>query len=92
MMFFNDISLPEMKGDAFKINLKPYAQAKACKIPIPYMDQLKKQLDEVKHLGVISAYEEPSTSCHPLVIAPKKDSDEPKICIDFTHLNKVYPA
>ena len=35
---FDDTSLPEMKGDAFKINLKPdaqpYAQAKARKIPI----------------------------------------------------------
>ena len=89
---FDDTSLPEMKGDAFKINLKPdaqpYAQAKARKIPIPYMDQLKKQLDEMERLGVISAHEEPSTWCHPIVIAPKKDSDELRICIDFTHLNK----
>ena len=62
---FDDTSLPEMKDDAFNINLKPdaqpYAQAKARKIPIPYMDQLKKQLDEMEHLGVISAHEEPST-------------------------------
>ena len=89
---FDDTSLPEMKGDAFKVILKPdaqpYAQAKARKIPIPYMDQLKKQLDEMEHLGVISAHEEPSTWCHPIVIAPKKDSDELRICIDFTHLNK----
>ena len=93
---YNDISddtiLPEMKDDSFKINLKPdvqpYAQAKARKIPIPYMDQLKKQLDEMERLGVISVHEEPSTWCHPMVIAPKKDSDELRICIDFTHLNK----
>ena len=89
---FDDTSLPEMKGDPFKINLRPdaqpYAQAKARKIPIPYMDQLKKQLDEMERLGVISAHEEPSTWCHPIVIAPKKDSDELRICIDFTHLNK----
>ena len=47
---YNDVfdvtSLPEIKGDAFKINLKPdeppYAQAKARKISIPYMGQLKK--------------------------------------------------
>jgi hypothetical protein len=89
---FDDTILPEMKGDAFKINLKPdvqpYAQAKARKIPIPYMDQLKKQLDEMERLDVISVHEEPSTWCHPIVIAPKKDSDELRICIDFTHLNK----
>ena len=89
---FDDTSLPEMKGDALKINLKPDAQpcvqAKARKIPVPYMDQLKKQLDEMEHLGVTSPNEEPSTWCHLIVIAPKKDSDELRICIDFTHLNK----
>ena len=62
---FDDTSLPEMKSDAFKINLKPdaqpHAQAKAWKIPIPYMDQLKKQLDEMERLGVIFAHKEPST-------------------------------
>jgi hypothetical protein len=89
---FDDTSLPEMNGDVFKIHLKPdaqpYAQAKARRIPIPYMDQLKKQLDEMERLGVISSHKEPSTWCHPIVIAPKKDSDELRICIDFTHLNK----
>ena len=52
------------------------------------MGQLKKQLDEMEHLGIIFAHEEPSTWCHPIVIAPKKDSDELRVCIDFTHLNK----
>ena len=81
-----------MNGDAFKIHLKPdaqpYARAKARRIPIPYMDQLKKLLDEMKRLGVISSHKKPSTCCHPIVIAPKKDNDKLRICIDFTHLNK----
>ena len=89
---FNDNILPEMKGDPFKINLKPdaqpYAQLRARKIPIPYLQQLEAQLHEMKRLGVISTHEEPSPWCHPIVIAPKKDSDELRICIDFTHLNK----
>ena len=89
---FDDTSLPEMKGDAFKINLKPdaqpYAQVKVRKIPVPYMDQLKKQLDKMERLGVTSAHEKPSTWCHPIVIAPKKNSDELRISIDFTNLNK----
>ena len=81
-----------MSGKLFKINLKPdatpCAQLKARKIPIPYLDQLKKQLNEMEQLGVISAYEEPSAWSHPIVIAPKKDSDELQICIDFTRLNR----
>ena len=52
------------------------------------MDQLKKQLQEMENLGVISAHEKPSTLCHPIVIAPRKDSDELRIRMDFTHLNK----
>ena len=43
---FNDATLPEMKGDSFKINFKPdaqpYAQLKVRRIPIPYLQQLKK--------------------------------------------------
>ena len=81
-----------MSGEPFKINLKPdatpYAQLKARKIPIPYLDQLKKQLNEMEQLGVISAYEGPSPWCHPIVIAPKKDTDELRICIDVTRLNR----
>ncbi len=85
-MTYSDTSLPEMNGDAFKIHLKPdaqpYAQAKARKILIPYMDQFRKQLDEMERLRVISSHKEPSTWCHPIVITPKKDSDELRICVD----------
>ena len=82
-----------MNGDAFEIHLKPdappYAQAKAGKILLPYMDQLKKQLDEMERLGVISSHEEPSSWCHLIVIALKKESDEVRICIDFTPPNNL---
>jgi hypothetical protein len=75
---FDDTIFPEMKGDAFKINLKPdvqaYAQEKARKIPIPYLDQLRKQLDEMERLGVISVHESKSQALgviqsyiHPIV-------------------------
>ena len=42
----------------------------------------------MEYLGIIFAHEEPYTWCHLIVIAPKKDSDELRVCIDFTHLNK----
>ena len=83
-MHLNEIHL---KPDA-----PPYAQAKAGKIPLPYMDQLKKQLDEnheMERLGVISSHEEPSSWCHLIVIALKKESDEVRICIDFTPPNNL---
>ena len=81
-----------MSREPFKINLKPnatpYAQLKARKIPIPYLEQLKKKLQEMEQLGVISPHEEASPWCHPIVIAPTKGTDELRICIDFTRLNK----
>ena len=89
---FNDANFPEMKGDSFNINLKPdaqpYAQLKAKQIPTPYLQQLKKQLEEMERLGIISTHEEPSSWCHPIVIAPKKHRDELRNCIDFIHLNR----
>ena len=89
---FDETVLPAMSGEPFEINLKPnatpYAQLKARRIPIPYMEQLKRQLHDMEKLGVISPHEEPSPCCHPIVIAPKKGTDELRICIDFTRLNK----
>ena len=46
------------------------------------------QFHDMEKLGVISPHEEPSPWCHPIVIAPKKGTDELRICIDFTRLNK----
>ena len=43
----------------------------------------------MEHFGVTSVHEEPSAWCHPIAIAPKRDSDKLRICPDFTHLNKL---
>ena len=64
----------------------PYAQLKARNIPLPYLEQ--QQLSEMEQLQIISAFEEPGPWCHPIVIAPKKDTVEIRICIDFTRLNQ----
>ena len=48
-----------------------------------------KQLQEMEQLGIISPHEEPNPWRHPIVIAPKKDTDELRICVDSTHLNKL---
>lgn len=42
----------------------------------------------MEQLRIISAFKEPSNWCHPIVIAPKKDTVEIRICIDFTRLNQ----
>ena len=72
---FDETVQPAMSGKPFKINLKRDATLKGQKVPIPYLDQLKKQLNEMEQLGVISAYEDFSAWCQPIVIALKKDID-----------------
>ena len=73
---FDESVVPAMSGESFKNNLKPnatpYAQLKARKFPIPYMEQLKKQLHDVEQLGIISPHEESSPRYHLIVIAAKK--------------------
>ena len=71
----NDPTLPEMKGDSSKI-------------PIPYLQQLNKKFEEMERFRIISTHREPSLWCHPTVIALKKHSDELKICIGFSFLNR----
>ena len=57
---FDETVLPAMSGESFKINLKanatPYAQLKARKIPIPYMEQLKRQLHDMEKLNFKSNF------------------------------------
>ncbi|CAB4041284.1 Hypothetical predicted protein, partial [Paramuricea clavata] len=91
---FDEKNFPEMKFDAFKINLKPdfqpYAKRRQGKSRFSTWINLRSNLMKwnVLVLSSVHDHEEPSTWCHPIVIVPKKDSDELRICIDFTRLNK----
>lgn len=62
---FDETVLPVMSGRSFKITLKPNAtpnDKRARKITVPYLEQLKKQLQEMEQLGVISLHDKPSPS------------------------------
>lgn len=76
---FDATVLSAMSGEPFKINFKPnatpYAQLKARKCAISYLEQLKKQLQEKEQLRVMPPHKEPSPWCHPIVIAQKKGTD-----------------
>jgi hypothetical protein len=81
-----------MKGESFKIHLEPNATAFSVssprRIPLPLMDRLKDELQELQKQGIIRPVTEPTQWCAPIVIAPKKDPAQIRLCVDFRHLNK----
>ena len=85
---FNDIpgrtSLVEHKidvGDAKPIRQRPY------RIPWAQRDAVKRELEMMEHHGIIE--ESVSEWAQPVVIVPKKDSQEVRICVDFREVNKL---
>ena len=93
-VFKEDGQLKEMVGPPMVIELEPHAQPrrtyKAYSIPLHWQEKVKTQLEKMEEKGVIEdvpANEVPEWS-HPMVVVPKKNSDEPRITVDFTALNK----
>ncbi|KAJ8364759.1 hypothetical protein SKAU_G00135900 [Synaphobranchus kaupii] len=72
--------------------LKPDTKAVSLKVPrrvpLPLMGKVKKELERMEQLGVISRIEEPTEWCSGMVVAPKK-SGEIRICVDLSPLNNA---
>ncbi|XP_062399854.1 uncharacterized protein K02A2.6-like [Sardina pilchardus] len=76
----------------YTINLKPDAKPFSLKVPrrvpLPLMGKVKQELERMEKLGVISRVEAPTEWCCGMVVAPKKNKDEVRICVDMTPLNQ----
>ena len=75
----------------YTIKLKPGAKPVALKAPrrvaLPLLGKVKAELERMVQLGVISRIEEPTDWCCGMVVAPKKNKDQVRICVDLTPLN-----
>ncbi|KAK7878780.1 hypothetical protein WMY93_030940 [Mugilogobius chulae] len=71
-----------------KPDAKPFSLKVPRRVPLPLMGKVKKELERMEQLGVISRVEEPTEWCCGMVVAPKKDKDEVRICVDMTPLNE----
>ena len=84
--------LKAMNFDPMDIRLKPDARPfrinTARTIPHSYRDQVKNQLDEMVRKGIIETVSEPSEWCHPIVVVSKKCTDEKRLTVDLTKLNR----
>ena len=84
--------LRTMPGELFSIKLQtdatPLCVNTPRRVPFPQRDALKAQLDKLHAQGVIVPVTQPTPWCSPIVVVPKKNTDEVRLCVDFTHLNK----
>ena len=81
-----------MPGESFRITLredsKPFCVFTPRQIPLPNREKLKEQLDKLPAADIIAPVTEATDCCAPIVVAMKKNTDEIRLCVDFTKLNK----
>ena len=81
-----------MEGETFNISLMEGTKSFCAKaprtIPFAYRDELKKELDQLLQQGIITPVTEPTEWCAPIVVAPKKDTDRIRLCVDLSRLNR----
>ena len=81
-----------MEGEKFHISLtdnaQPFCVNTPRAVPFAYRDKLKAELDLLQSQGVISPVTEPTEWCAPIVVTPKKDSEDIRMCVDLSRLNK----
>ena len=74
-----------MEGEEFRIVLAEDAQPFCVRTPqtisFAYRDKLKAELD------LLLPVTEPTEWCTPIVVAPKKDSERIRLCVDLSRLN-----
>ena len=87
-----DGQIRTMQGEEFRIclaaNAKPFCVHTTCTIPFAYRDKLKAELDLLESQNVIVPITEATTWCAPIVVTPKKHSQNIRMCVDLSHLNR----
>ena len=87
-----DGNVKTMEGEKFHIALtddaKPFCVHTPRTIPFAYRDKLQKELQLLQSQGIIEPVTEPTEWCAPIVVAPKKDSDQIRMCVDLSRLNR----
>ena len=72
---------------SLKSGSKPYAVTTPRRIPQPYHQKVKEEINRIKTLGVLEEVTEPTEWTSPMVVVPKHNGDV-RICVDYSHLNQ----
>ena len=87
-----DGQIRTMPGETFKIELtedyKPFCVNTPRTIHYSYQEKLKAELDLLESQNIIGKQIKPTSNCAPIVIAPKKNSDRIRLCVDLSKLNR----
>ena len=85
--------LGELRDYQYTIKLRddasPVALTVPLRIPYPLLPKVKAELDRVVEQGVTSKVGRPTDWCSGLVVVPKANKTDVRLCVDLTQLNKV---
>ena len=70
-----------------KDDAKPFALSTPRRVALPLQPKVKKELQRMEQLGVISRVDDPTDWCAGMVVVPKSDG-KVRICVDLTKLNE----
>ena len=77
----------------YEIKLKdgaePYAVHTPRRVPHHILPKLEAELKRLQDLDVISPITKPTEWCAPIVVVPKANREEVRLCVDLTRLNKA---
>ena len=77
-------TMPEEQFDIYLTDsYEPFSVCMPHPVPYAYRDKLQGKLD-----NVIAPVTTPTEWCAPIVITPKKDRDDIRLCVDLSKLNK----
>ena len=87
-----DGQIRTMPGETFHISLtddaRPFCVTTPRTIPFAYRDKLRDEIDLLVKQEIIAPVTEPTEWCAPIVVAPKKNSEKIRMCVDLSKLNK----
>ena len=82
--------LGKLDGCEYRIKLKPSAQPYSIhiprRVPLPLMDKVKQELQNLQDTDIIMRVEHPTEWWSPIVVVPKANG-RVRLCIDLTRLN-----
>ena len=85
--------LGELRDYPYTIKLRddasPVALTVPWRVPYPLLPKVKAELDRMAEQGVISKVQRPTDWCSGLVVVPKANKTDVRLCVDLTQLNKA---
>ena len=70
-------------------SVTPYSVSVPRRIPLPLMGKVKAELLRLQELKIIRQVDQPTEWCAPIVVVPKANQDQVRICVDLTKLNNA---